>query len=58
MFVSLMNTYMYIHNFIAVYYTGNGSKCPIVYTDGACCNNGKSKPQAGVGVYWGPGDPR
>ncbi|XP_052256695.1 ribonuclease H1-like isoform X2 [Dreissena polymorpha] len=25
-----------------------------VYTDGACSNNGKGNPQAGIGVYWGP----
>jgi ribonuclease HI len=30
----------------------------IVYTDGACVNNGKPGARAGVGVFWGPGDPR
>ena len=29
-----------------------------VYTDGSCRGNGKSTPIAGVGVYFGPGDPR
>jgi len=28
-----------------------------VYTDGCCFNNGKDNPCAGIGVYWGPGDP-
>lgn len=30
----------------------------IVYSDGACKGNGKKDPVAGVGVWWGPGDPR
>ncbi|KAH7643429.1 hypothetical protein HUG17_10120 [Dermatophagoides farinae] len=25
---------------------------PIVYTDGACCNNGKRNAKAGIGVFW------
>lgn len=29
-----------------------------VYTDGACPNNGGSGARGGVGVYFGPGDPR
>ncbi|KAF6039244.1 RNASEH1 [Bugula neritina] len=31
---------------------------PVVYTDGACFNNGKSNAQAGIGVWWGPNDKR
>ncbi|VDL69968.1 unnamed protein product [Nippostrongylus brasiliensis] len=27
---------------------------PVVYTDGACSNNGKLGAKAGYGVYWGP----
>ncbi|KAL5289246.1 RNASEH1.2 family protein [Megaselia abdita] len=27
----------------------------VVYTDGACINNGRQNPSAGFGVYWGPG---
>ncbi|KAI0298058.1 ribonuclease H-like domain-containing protein [Multifurca ochricompacta] len=29
-----------------------------VYTDGACSNNGQVGPSAGIGVWWGPSDPR
>jgi ribonuclease HI len=29
-----------------------------VYTDGACSNNGKEGASAGIGVYFGDGDPR
>ncbi|KAI1325593.1 ribonuclease H [Xylariaceae sp. FL0255] len=29
-----------------------------VYTDGACSNNGRNNPVAGIGVYWGEGDER
>jgi ribonuclease HI len=29
-----------------------------VYTDGSCSNNGQPGAQAGMGVYFGPGDPR
>lgn len=29
-----------------------------VYTDGACKNNGSKHALGGVGVYWGPDDPR
>lgn len=29
-----------------------------VYTDGSCVNNGKKDAKAGIGVYFGPGDPR
>ncbi|XP_013399318.1 ribonuclease H1 [Lingula anatina] len=29
----------------------------IVYTDGACINNGKENARAGIGVYWGPDNP-
>lgn len=30
----------------------------IVYTDGACIDNGKEGAKAGIGVYFGPQDPR
>ena len=30
----------------------------IVYTDGACINNGQHGSKAGIGVYWGPDHPR
>jgi ribonuclease HI len=30
----------------------------VVYTDGACKNNGQSGSVAGVGVWWGRDDPR
>ena len=30
----------------------------VVYTDGACSNNGKKSAKAGIGVYFGEGDPR
>ena len=29
-----------------------------VYTDGACSNNGKDTAVAGLGIYFGPNDPR
>ncbi len=29
-----------------------------VYTDGSCLSNGTKKARAGIGVWWGPGDPR
>lgn len=29
-----------------------------VYTDGSCSNNGKSYAKAGIGIYFGEGDPR
>ncbi len=29
-----------------------------VYTDGACSNNGRSSAKAGIGVWFGPEDPR
>lgn len=29
----------------------------VVYTDGACTDNGKKNPKAGCGVYWGKGSP-
>ncbi|XP_014662577.1 PREDICTED: ribonuclease H1-like [Priapulus caudatus] len=28
-----------------------------VYTDGCCTNNGRCSARAGIGVYWGPGNP-
>lgn len=33
-----------------------GSKA-VVYTDGACTDNGRGNAQAGCGVYWGAGSP-
>lgn len=30
----------------------------VVYSDGACKGNGQAGSVAGVGVYWGPNDPR
>lgn len=30
----------------------------VIYTDGACSNNGKPNAKAGIGVYWGKDDPR
>ena len=30
----------------------------IAYSDGACRGNGKTSAVAGVGVWWGPDDPR
>ena len=29
-----------------------------IYTDGGCINNGKSNAKAGIGIYFGDGDPR
>lgn len=29
----------------------------VVYTDGCCASNGRRRPRAGIGVYWGPGHP-
>uniref|UniRef100_A0A915HHT0 Ribonuclease H1 n=1 Tax=Romanomermis culicivorax TaxID=13658 RepID=A0A915HHT0_ROMCU len=29
----------------------------VVYTDGCCFGNGSGKPVAGIGVYWGRGNP-
>ncbi|XP_061213611.1 ribonuclease H1 isoform X3 [Neopsephotus bourkii] len=29
----------------------------VVYTDGCCSGNGRSRARAGIGVYWGPGHP-
>ncbi len=29
-----------------------------VYCDGACKNNGKPNAVAGIGIWWGPDDPR
>lgn len=29
-----------------------------VYTDGACSNNGRDNAEAGIGIYFGPNDPR
>ena len=29
-----------------------------IYTDGACTNNGTTYSRAGIGVYFGPNDPR
>jgi hypothetical protein len=30
----------------------------VVYTDGACSRNGHTGSVAGIGVWWGPNDPR
>ncbi|KAF7307246.1 Ribonuclease H [Mycena indigotica] len=30
----------------------------VVYSDGACKNNGKPNALGGIGVWWGPNDPR
>lgn len=30
----------------------------VIYTDGACSNNGRSGAKAGLGVWWGHDDPR
>ena len=30
----------------------------VVYTDGACSRNGQVGSVAGIGVWWGPSDPR
>ena len=30
----------------------------VVYSDGCCFNNGRHGAKAGIGVYWGDGDPR
>jgi ribonuclease HI len=30
----------------------------VVYTDGACSRNGQAGSVAGIGVWWGPNDPR
>ena len=35
-----------------------GIKVPVVYTDGSSRGNGKAGAVAGVGVYFGPNDPR
>ncbi|XP_067134818.1 ribonuclease H1-like [Centruroides vittatus] len=32
-------------------------KSVCIYTDGACCSNGKNGARAGIGVYWGPNHP-
>ncbi|CAM9918270.1 unnamed protein product [Bubo scandiacus] len=29
----------------------------VVYTDGCCSGNGRNRARAGIGVYWGPGNP-
>ncbi|KAF5311802.1 hypothetical protein D9619_002783 [Psilocybe cf. subviscida] len=36
----------------------NPEEWNVVYSDGACKGNGKQDPVAGVGVWWGPDDPR
>lgn len=35
----------------------NKEKSVCIYTDGACCSNGKNGAKAGIGVYWGPNHP-
>ncbi|KAI9439523.1 ribonuclease H-like domain-containing protein, partial [Lactarius indigo] len=34
------------------------SSVDVVYTDGACSRNGQAGSVGGIGVWWGPGDPR
>lgn len=34
------------------------TKYTVVYTDGACRGNGKASSIAGIGVWYGPDDPR
>jgi ribonuclease HI len=34
------------------------SQWMVVYSDGACKGNGQAGAVAGVGVFWGPNDPR
>ena len=44
---------------IEEYVSDEDEKEPIiVYTDGACSNNGRSNARAGFGVYFGKDDPR
>ncbi|KAJ1357707.1 hypothetical protein KIN20_015903 [Parelaphostrongylus tenuis] len=35
-------------------YSGIWKDAAIVYTDGACSNNGRGTAKAGYGIYWGP----
>lgn len=35
-----------------------GPDWDVVYSDGACKGNGQEGSKAGVGVWWGAGDPR
>lgn len=35
-----------------------GPDWDVVYSDGACKGNGQHGAKAGVGIWWGPGDPR
>jgi hypothetical protein len=35
-----------------------GPRALVVHTDGACPNNGKHGARAGIGVWYGPDDPR
>jgi hypothetical protein len=34
-----------------------GAATTVVWTDGACSNNGFAGARAGIGVYWGEGHP-
>ena len=36
----------------------NEQKCPVVYSDGCCFNNGRASARAGIGVFWGHGSPQ
>ena len=38
--------------------TSTDSTIPEIYTDGCCHGNGTDSAKAGIGVYWGPRDPR
>ncbi|XP_045158632.1 ribonuclease H1-like [Mercenaria mercenaria] len=46
-----------IHTATCSYGMGPNEEAPVVYTDGACTNNGYGEAKAGIGVYWGPGHP-
>ena len=50
----MVKYYYYIHVVLDVEYH---NEAPVVYTDGACLNNGQVDAKAGIGVYWGPNDP-
>ncbi|XP_055481009.1 ribonuclease H1 isoform X3 [Psammomys obesus] len=36
---------------------GSKGESVVVYTDGCCSSNGRTRARAGIGVYWGPGHP-
>lgn len=47
------------HLYTSTHHNNSGSSgtSAVVYTDGACTNNGQGGAQAGIGVYWGPDHP-